>query len=455
MKLKRMLPSFVCTLGLLAQANLGALAQDKPENKPQRDVLIQRDGVTTFSFRTQEPLPDGFVMPAPLPSQGSNAVFISGGQGGDVFQFVSSEMSFDVRNIQGAPFSADTHSESVQILGDGNRIVQKQEGHVYRDGQGRTRNERSFGVGNRQIKTIHIFDHVAGANYILDPNTRIARKMSNVRMLDQSVAGVAATGAVRALPPRISVEANAASAVSTPNQIKVSSGVLQGSATKRVQPAYPPVAKAAQAQGPVQVQVTVNEAGEVTDAQVISGHPLLREAAIEAARQWTFKPTELSGRPVKVQGMVTFNFTLASKTEENAASTPRAEFDRIRADGKRESLGKQMIEGIECEGTRIVTTIPAGAIGNERPLETVREQWFAPELKMIILSKTTDPRFGESTYRLTNINRSEPDATLFQVPTDYTIKEDGYGFGFRTEPIELKEAQEMDMKMRKRRPNDQ
>jgi protein TonB len=95
-----------------------------------------------------------------------------------------------------------------------------------------------------------------------------------------------------------------------PKKINVSGGVLQGSAIKKVQPPYPPIAKAARASGAVQVQVTISEEGRVISADVVSGHPLLREAAVQAARQWVFKPTELSGVPVKVQGVLTFNFTL-------------------------------------------------------------------------------------------------------------------------------------------------
>lgn len=95
-----------------------------------------------------------------------------------------------------------------------------------------------------------------------------------------------------------------------PKKINVSGGVLQGSALKKVQPPYPPIAKAARAAGAVQVQVTISEEGRVVSADVVSGHPLLREAAVQAARQWVFKPTELSGVPVKVQGILTFNFTL-------------------------------------------------------------------------------------------------------------------------------------------------
>ncbi len=95
-----------------------------------------------------------------------------------------------------------------------------------------------------------------------------------------------------------------------PQTQRVSGGVLQGNALRKVQPPYPAIAKAARAQGAVQVAVTISEEGRVTSAEAVSGHPLLKEAAVAAARQWTFKPTELSGTPVKVQGILTFNFTL-------------------------------------------------------------------------------------------------------------------------------------------------
>lgn len=86
-----------------------------------------------------------------------------------------------------------------------------------------------------------------------------------------------------------------------------------------------------------------------------------------------------------------------------------------------EQLGVQNFEGVDAEGTRTITTIPADAIGNERPIEIVYERWYSKELQLIVYSKHSDPRFGEQTYRLTNINRSEPDPSLFQVPTSYRI----------------------------------
>jgi hypothetical protein len=88
-----------------------------------------------------------------------------------------------------------------------------------------------------------------------------------------------------------------------------------------------------------------------------------------------------------------------------------------------EDLGQQTIEGITATGTRTTTEIPAGAIGNEQPIKIVSEQWFSPDLQVLVLTKHTDPRIGETTYRLTGIVRAEPARSLFDLPPDYTLKE--------------------------------
>lgn len=88
-----------------------------------------------------------------------------------------------------------------------------------------------------------------------------------------------------------------------------------------------------------------------------------------------------------------------------------------------ESLGQQMIEGVLCEGRRTTSTIPAGAAGNDLPITIVNEQWYSLELQVFVLTKQSDPRSGETIYRLVNINRSEPDRALFEVPADYSIIE--------------------------------
>jgi TonB family protein len=92
--------------------------------------------------------------------------------------------------------------------------------------------------------------------------------------------------------------------------VTVSGGPILDKATKKVDPDYPPIARAARAEGKVMVQITTSPEGKVIQAEVVEGHPLLRDAALQAARQWEFNPTELSGVPAKVSGVLTFNFTL-------------------------------------------------------------------------------------------------------------------------------------------------
>jgi hypothetical protein len=89
-----------------------------------------------------------------------------------------------------------------------------------------------------------------------------------------------------------------------------------------------------------------------------------------------------------------------------------------------EHLGVQTINGVQATGTRITRTIPAGAEGNSLPIVTVHEMWTADDLKVPVMVKTSDPRFGTSQTQLTNIVRAEPDPTLFQVPSGYTITKD-------------------------------
>lgn len=112
------------------------------------------------------------------------------------------------------------------------------------------------------------------------------------------------------------------------------------------------------------------------------------------------------------------------------ASSPRVMIERHEVTGsavaapsrhgaKTESLGKQTIEGVVAEGTRNTTTILAGEIGNDRPIEITTERWYSPELQMLIMTRHKDPMAGETTYRLTNLRRVEPAKTLFEAPADY------------------------------------
>ncbi len=88
-------------------------------------------------------------------------------------------------------------------------------------------------------------------------------------------------------------------------------------------------------------------------------------------------------------------------------------------------LERKTMEGIVVEGQKTTSTIPAGQIGNEQPIIVSSEEWRSPELNVLVFTHHTDPRIGESSYRLTNIVRAEPDPSLFQVPAGYTVKETG------------------------------
>ena len=90
---------------------------------------------------------------------------------------------------------------------------------------------------------------------------------------------------------------------------------------------------------------------------------------------------------------------------------------------KKEDLGTQTINGVAAQGTRYTHTIPAGQIGNDKPISAVTERWYSADLQVVVKSTRTDPRFGTTTYTLTNIQRQEPAATLFAVPSDYTVRQ--------------------------------
>lgn len=94
---------------------------------------------------------------------------------------------------------------------------------------------------------------------------------------------------------------------------------------------------------------------------------------------------------------------------------------------KREDLGTRMVEGVQAQGSRTTRTIPAGQIGNTRPIEIVDERWFSPELDLTVMTRHSDPREGDTEFRLTNIQRIEQVRSLFEVPSDYQTQTSGGG----------------------------
>ena len=279
-----------------------------------------------------------------------------GGSAGD-YVFLATEMSFGGKLVKGAPYSAEAVTESVQILADGNRIVNKSSAGVYRDSEGRTRREQTlkklgpYASGGEPSLTIFINDPVVGASYTLDTRNQTARKFA---------------------PTRVRVS-------TTSNEMKATADAM--SAGVRVQQIEPIIVERSQATGGSGGSYKIAVEGALNDKRSA-------EAGVAMG--------------------------ITSARNQNA---------------KNESLGKQNIGGVEAEGTRTTVTIPAGEIGNERAIEIVSERWFSPELQVIVMTRHADPRFGENSYQLTNINRSEPGRELFEVPAGYTIKETSVGTG--------------------------
>jgi len=213
------------------------------------------------------------------------------------------------RVVKGAPFSAVATSETTQTLADGNHINRKTQTNLYRDSLGRFRKEVTLqaigplAASGQPHSFIEISDPVAGTNYVLEPEQKIARQMH----------------------------------------------------------------------GPIGMQVRTKDGPG-------GGNVFYRD----------FKE---------------------SKKELKEA------------EAKTESLGIETVGGVNAEGTRTTRTIAAGEIGNEKPITIVSERWYSPDMQMEVKSTHSDPRFGNTTYTLTNIQRTEPAATLFAVPAGYTIEQ--------------------------------
>ncbi len=241
------------------------------------------------------------------------------GEGQEARQKVILELvTADNQVVKGKPYAADTSTETVQALADGNRIVNRTVSKFYRDSQGRTRREQTFGnvdPSNSSPHEMKIFidDPVSSTSYVVDPGEKSVRPMSRSKKL---------------------IDEHEAGSTSPHLMVKV---------------------------------LDQREAG--------NGMPL----------------------------------PMLPKLDE-------------KHDIVKEDLGKRTIEGVECTGTQQTTTIPAGAVGNERPISIVTETWYAPAIAAVVQSSTNDPRFGQTTYQLRNVQLSEQQRQLFEPPADYRVE---------------------------------
>ena len=128
----------------------------------------------------------------------------------------------------------------------------------------------------------------------------------------------------------------------------------------------------------------------------------------------TYSRSQLSGRENYIAVAVFGGTSYTSTSSDPDYGT------RHQPAGHSEDLGSQMLNGVYAKHSRVTITIPSGAIGNNREITVTNERWYSDELKVLIKSVNTDPRFGVNTYELTDIKQTEPDPALFRPPADYT-----------------------------------
>ena len=259
--------------------------------------------------------------------------------------------------VKGKPYSAKSITESTQTLADGNRITQRNESTIHRDSEGRTRREQTLGG----VGPWQAGEPVTTIN-IHDP---VANK---TYMLDP------AARTARELRPFRMAFADAqgfarATAIEAANTVITANA--EPPATFNV-PVPPPTG------GGAGTSVTVVRRTDNTEA-----------VQVFAAGAVVATPPDFAGA--------------------------------VGAYEPGEDLGEQVLEGLLVQGTRMTDTIPAGAMGNERPIEIVTERWYSKDIDAMVLQRFFDPRFGETIYRLVNVVRGEPSPDLFQVPQGYEL----------------------------------
>jgi hypothetical protein len=275
--------------------------------------------------------------------------------------------------VTGKPFSATEDRRSRQLLGDGTHIETKETNRLFRDDQGRTRIERLGGA-------VTIMDPVAGFTAELHPGERTFSK-SALLVREGRVVGRGVTFTT-ATPP------------SDAAQLKDKTEKLEH---------------------------------ELADARSSKTEANPDVKRLEAQLADTLKATAGSQSNLddfKARTATPYVFVTGKEVQIKTATGPAAAVPRVGTgdNGAVESLPAQMVNGAMAEGTRRTETIPVGKIGNDRAISIVDERWFSNDLQMLVKSTNSDPRFGDTTYQLTNIVQTSPDPSLFQVPADYTLR---------------------------------
>jgi hypothetical protein len=283
----------------------------------------------------------------------------------------------------GKPISAEFVTEHHQNFTDGNRISRSTTSIIFRDALGRIRRESQLSVpglpsGVAAATFITIVDHRLGCGWVLDPQEMVAHHY-------------ALNGAGPSYVARLSAQGSGSGLLSPDSNSKAAPG-----ADSAASPAAPANAADSSRWRPHNFAPS-----RVRSAQNSAGDP---DAMSSASSQLGsgFQPEDTG-----------FASAPAMRIDQPFLAAPNP----VRT----ENLGEEIILGFRSHGTRVITTLPPGEIGNDRPIDIVSEQWFSPDLQLVMRSLHRDPWAGEFTTTVVKISRGEQPASLFEVPAQYKV----------------------------------
>ena len=290
------------------------------------------------------------------------------------------------RVVKGAPYCAEALHETVQPLSDGNRIVHQQTSQLCRDGEGRTRQE----VERQGRRFVYLRDPVSGENWLLEPDRKVARYLGGGPVDAEAKREHAErmreyNDKMRDYSEKMREYGRKVREWAREHGERVREAVSGDESRPVVSNPKPPAPPAA----PRPPQAVVIAPGD--------GPQDMRVIRIETP---TGALPPMSPLPVAVA----MRMEPLTVTGENFSHS---------------TLPAREVDGLKLIGARTTWTIPAGKIGNEKPILGSREVWTSPELNLTVSSVTKDPRSGDQSYQLRNIRRAEPDAALMRVPADF------------------------------------
>ena len=325
--------------------------------------------------------------------------------------------------VKGAPYSAEIVTETHQTLSDGNIIDRKTTGAVYRDSEGRVRQETSK---DDKEKAVFIHDPVSGNHTVLTPGSKKAVTMP--------------MPPVPPTPPAPRV--GDASGSNSKQVIRIDGTEI------RIEDGRVFVDGKEQPGGPVVLnhrrgEIRVENGNVTIDGKAIGPVPPRRSFNVqrqegepsgdgsrrEEVRVQVIRSSD--GREIvippipPVPPLAGSLGTMPPMPPMPGLQTMRFESTAPLGRGVTVPLGQKDFEGVRAEGKSTTWTIPAGQVGNRNPINIVSETWYSPELQVTVYSRYSDPRTGESVYKLAGIRRAEPAADLFTVPDEYSVKKRG------------------------------